>query len=182
MDPGLERAAFEHVYAGHADRIYAYLCARVGRPAVAEELTAQVFLEAWRKRDSVALDPELGWSPWLFGVARNLVLQHGRGEGRLLPFAPDARDWGTTPDPAASLAETEERHIQIAAALAALGDLPAADRDVLELCVIGGMSPRQAAVVLDQPASTVRSRLTRARRRLRNLTIENLRSEQEETA
>jgi RNA polymerase sigma-70 factor (ECF subfamily) len=166
--------AFTQLYRDEADRLYAYLCVRVSSPHLAEDLTGQVFLEAWRQRDRVVIDPAIGWGPWLFGVARNLALQAHRDQIRIVRIDPVSSQnlavWGMEDDPAWTYEEREEHRQRVAAALTAIRQLADPDREVIELCVIGSLTPSQAAFVLDQPASTVRSRLTRARRRLRNLT------------
>jgi RNA polymerase sigma factor (sigma-70 family) len=170
--------AFTQLYRDEADRVYAYLCVRVSSPQVAEDLTGQVFLEAWRQREQVVIDPTVGWAPWLFGVARNLALEAHRDQIRSVRIDPvSSRNlamWGMEDDPAWTYEECEEHRQRVAAALSAIRQLADPDREVIELCVIGSLTPSQAAAVLDQPASTVRSRLTRARRRLRNLTIAQL--------
>ncbi len=147
-----DEATFTRIYREHADSIYAYLRYHLADPAMAEDVTAQVFLEAWRQRETVVIDPELGWAPWLFGVARNLVRVSSRTNARhaLVDTDADSPAWGVVPD----------------------------DREVIELCVIGSLTPKQAAAALGQPAPTVRSRLTRARRRLRALTTQILLSEE----
>lgn len=175
-----DEATFTRIYQEHADSIYAYLRYHLADPAMAEDVTAQVFLEAWRQRETVVIDPELGWAPWLFGVARNLVRVSSRTNARhaLVDTAADSPAWGVVPDPAVSHAERDERHRVLQAALTATRQLPDADREVIELCVIGSLTPKQAAAALGQPAPTVRSRLTRARRRLRALTAQILLSEE----
>ena len=169
---------FTALYRAQADRVYAYLFVQVSSPAVAEDMTGQVFLEAWRQRDTVVIDPGLGWGPWLFGVARNLARAARRDQSRVIRVDPsDTQNldlWCWEDDPAWTYQDREEHRTLIGAALTAVGQLTASDRDVIELCVIGGLTPSQAAVVLAQSGSTVRSRLTRARRRLRDLTQELL--------
>lgn len=175
-----EDAAFTRLYLEHADRVHAYLRIRLAQPANAEDLTAQVFLEAWRQRDRVTIDPELGWAPWLFGVARNLVRETARHSSRysVADIDSDSPAWGLAPDPAVSHSEREERQRVLDAALAAIRQLGDADREVIELCVIGSLTPQQAAAVLSQPAPTVRSRLSRARHRLRAFTHQTLNSQE----
>ncbi|MGB9372905.1 MAG: sigma-70 family RNA polymerase sigma factor [Jiangellales bacterium] len=172
-------ASFTRVYAEQADRVYAYLCTRLQNSSLAEELTGQVFLEAWRQRERVVIDPAVGWAPWLFGVARNLARESARSQARYSRevYPSNAGVWGVTEDPAATHAELEERGMVLAAAVSALRLLSSSDREVIELCVIGSLTPSQAAAVLQEPPSTVRSRLTRARRRLRDCVDQLLRSE-----
>ena len=155
---------FTAMYLAHADRVFAYLCAQLG-PQDAEELTAQVFLEAWRQRGTVRV--EHGWMPWLIGVARNLARQSARQHARRSRVeVDDEAVWGVVPDPAGVIADADEQRRHLVAALSALRGLPDADQEVVQMCLIAGLSPAQAATALGAPASTVRSRLSRARRRL----------------
>lgn len=161
---GVVEDDFTAMYLAHADRVFAYLCAQLG-PQEAEELTAQVFCEAWRQRGTVRVDR--GWMPWLIGVARNLARQAAKAQARRTRVeVDDEAVWGVAPDPAGTLADADEQRHQVVAALCALRGLSEADREVVQLCVIAGLSPAQAAAALGEPSSTVRSRLTRARRRL----------------
>jgi RNA polymerase sigma factor (sigma-70 family) len=167
---------FTVMYLAHADRVFAYLCSQLG-PQEAEELTAQVFCEAWRQRTTVRLDQ--GWMPWMIGVARNLPRQAAKAYSRRTTVEPDDETvWGVIPDPAISLADADEQRHQVLAALTALRGLSEADREVVQMCVIAGLSPADAALALGEPASTVRSRLTRARRRLAAATSDLLTCEE----
>ena len=82
------------------------------------------------------------------------------------------------PTPPARLADADEQRHQVVAALTALRGLSEADREVVQMCVIAGLSPADAATALGEPASTVRSRLTRARRRLAAATTDLLTCEE----
>ena len=134
---------FTAMYLAHADRVFAYLCSQLG-PQEAEELTAQVFCEAWRQRTTVRLDQ--GWMPWLIGVARNLARQSAK-RTRVGPGSrPTTRRCGVScPTPPASLADADEQRHQVMAALSALRGLSEADREVVQMCVIAGLSPADAA-------------------------------------
>ena len=68
---------FGELFEQHSNAIYNYCFRRTGEWSVAEDLTSAVFLEAWRKRGRVNLvtEPPL---PWLYGVATNLLRNHGR--------------------------------------------------------------------------------------------------------
>ena len=155
---------FTAMYLANADRVFAYLCAQLG-PQDAEELTAQVFLEAWRQRRTVRV--EHGWMPWLIGVARNMARQAAKQRARRTRVeVDDEAAWGVEPDPAGTIADADEYRRHLVAALSALRGLPEADQEVVQMCLIAGLTPAQAATALGEPASTVRSRLSRARRRL----------------
>jgi RNA polymerase sigma-70 factor (ECF subfamily) len=157
--------SFTTLYDRYCDRIHRFLVRRVG-PQDAEDLTVQVFLEAWRQRHNVRLHPEGGLAPWLFGVAVNLSradLRQRRSRARLLSRV-SVRT--VAPDIADEVVERQLRTERTRLAYAALGQLAENDRLVIQLCVLESLSPSQAAAALGQRPATVRSRLTRARRRL----------------
>jgi len=157
--------AFAALYERHADRVATYVARRVGVEHV-DDVVAEVFLEAWRQRDRIVVGQESGLLPWLIGVARNLVLVSYRRAGRDARLTTRVVPDGDVPDLADEVADRDEAELRGRQARAALSSLGAEDRAVLELCLVGELTPRQAAEVLGMGASTVRSRLTRARRRL----------------
>jgi RNA polymerase sigma factor (sigma-70 family) len=159
--------AFGTIFERHATTVYNYCFRRTGNWAQAEELTAIVFLEAWRRRQQVRLEREDAL-PWLLGVATNVLRnlrrsqrRHRAALERLPPehVADFAGDVDTRLD--------DERQMRVA--LRALKQLPRADQDILALCVWEELTYEQAALALGVPVGTVRSRLSRARARLREL-------------
>jgi hypothetical protein len=71
---------FSHIYDRHFPGVYAYIASRLG-PDEAEDLTAETFTDAFRRRAS--FDSARGTvRPWLFGIATRLVAQHRRAEAR----------------------------------------------------------------------------------------------------
>ncbi|MFN8074115.1 MAG: sigma-70 family RNA polymerase sigma factor [Kineosporiaceae bacterium] len=175
-----ETACFGELFDRHASAVHAYCRARhYGSGADggdASDLVSVVFLEAWRRRRDVVLHEESAL-PWLLGVARR-VLQHRartlRRHRAALARLPAADIAGATPvpDPADEIAARLDDTARLAALTKAFERLRPADREVLTLCVWGGLDPSAAAVVLGAPAVTVRSRLSRARARLAALTTE----------
>jgi RNA polymerase sigma factor (sigma-70 family) len=158
---------FAAIYESHFAEVYRYLAGRLGR-GVAEDLAAETFLIAFRKRDR--FDPALGRvRPWLFGIATILVGQHRREEtrryralaraGRRVLDSEESHD-----DRVADAVTAERLGRQLAAALA---DLGRGDRDVLLLVAISELSHQEVGLALDIPTGTVGSRLNRARRALR---------------
>ena len=157
--------AFAALYERHVDRVAVFVARRLG-PGEVDDLIAEVFLQAWRQRDRIVVDPETGLLPWLIGVARNLVLVSHRRTGRDSRLVTRVVPAGDVPDPADEVADRDEALARGWLARQALDSLGAEDQAALELCLIGELTPSQAAIVLGMRASTVRSRLTRARRRL----------------
>jgi RNA polymerase sigma-70 factor, ECF subfamily len=165
---GGETAAFGTLFERHARTVYNYCFRRTGDWSQAEELTAIVFLEAWRRRRQVQLERDEA-IPWLLGVATNVIRNARRSQRRhraALRRLPRERSADFAVDVDARL--DDER--QMRAAQRALSKLPRADQDVLALCVWEELTYEQAALALAVPVGTVRSRLSRARVRLRELT------------
>jgi RNA polymerase sigma factor (sigma-70 family) len=158
---------FAAIYDRYFGEIYRYVAGRLGRN-VADDLAAETFLVAFRKRDR--FDPALGRvRPWLYGIATILVGQHRREETRryraLARAGPRVLGSVESHDDRVADAVTAERlGRRLAAALADLGH---GDRDVLLLVAISELSHREVAIALDIPFGTVGSRLNRARRALR---------------
>lgn len=158
-------AGFSAVYTAHVDAIYGFLARRVGAQ-LAEELTAQTFVEALARHDRY--DPERGpIAPWLFGIAANLLRRHYRQEERALraiaayagriPVADDDEER------VESRVTADERWPAVAEALLTMSP---GERDVLLLYAWADLPYSAIAGVLDVPVGTVRSRLSRARGRL----------------
>lgn len=160
---------FEAVFREHFAPVYGFIAGRVGR-ALAEDLAAEVFATAYRRR--AAYQPGRGsLRSWLYGIAANVVRGHWRDEQQLLELdARVARDWpGLLP--AAQFADAADERV-IAAALApriagALAALTSQQREVLLLHAWGDLSHEEIAAALGIAQGTARSRLSRARAALR---------------
>jgi RNA polymerase sigma-70 factor (ECF subfamily) len=156
---------FRELYARQFDAVLAYALRRVSRPEDAADVVADTFLVAWRRRSHLPPGDEARL--WLYGVARNVLANQRRGDRRRdrLGEALRLRLAGSTPharDPASAVAE----RATVRDALARLGEL---DREVLMLTVWEELEPREIADVLGVSAPAVRTRLSRARARLRDL-------------
>ena len=150
----MDANAFERLFESHFDAVYGYLARRVG-PDLGRDLAAETFAQAFAGRRR--FDPRRGESrPWLFGIAQNLLRRHYRDEERRL----DAL--ARVDLPSENVPPEEPR---LASALASLA---AEERDVLLLCAWAGLSYAEIAGALGVPVGTVRSRLHRARSRLRD--------------
>ena len=162
-----DREAFGVLFERHAQVIYNYCFRRIGNWATAEDLLSVVFLEAWRRRDK-ELPPDKVL-PWLFGIATNVILNRRRSERRYLavlarvPMIPDE------PDFAQDSEQQLDDQDQVQRALTLLGSLPRREQDVFFLCSVMELSYEDAALALDVPIGTIRSRLSRAKARLREL-------------
>lgn len=158
---GRDRPAFAGLVRQHGPAVHAYLARRAGRQ-VADDLFSEVWLRAWRSRDTY--DPDSGGTlPWLLGIARNTLRAHFRlrveNFGHLFELHSDP--WAETDDrlDAARLGLALER---------ALGSLSEEFREILLLLAWEQLSPAEIAQSLQLHPGTVRSRLHRARTALRD--------------
>jgi RNA polymerase sigma factor (sigma-70 family) len=165
--------AFRELFQAYAPLVHGYAARATGDRGLAEEVLSLTFLEAWRLRGRLRDEGETP-RPWLMGIAVNVLRnttraarRHERAMARLPPRdpLPDFSD-----EVVGRMADAE----RLAAARAALERLRPAEREVFMLCVWSGLSYTETAKALGVRLGTVRSRLSRARERLRRLTEEEL--------
>ncbi|RLV08827.1 RNA polymerase [Streptomyces griseocarneus] len=164
-DPG----AFRQLFDDHARLVYRHAVRATGGDwATAEDVVSLTFLEAWRLRERLR-DEGDSPRPWLMGIAVNVLRNTSRATRRhehamaRLPAKETMPDFAT--DLVGRLADAEH----LAVAKKSLGKLRRSEREVITLCVWSGLSYAEAAEALGVPVGTVRSRLSRARARLRKL-------------
>lgn len=160
-----DETAFAGVFDRHVDRVHRQSRRFVTREADAEDVTAMVFLEAWRLRHRVRI-VDGSVVAWLLvtvvNVARNTVRARTRYESTLRGLRVD-----DVSDHADAVLQQLVLDGMGAPLRAAFEGLSRADQEVLALCVIEELRPREVAVLMRLPAATVRTRLNRAKRRLR---------------
>lgn len=162
--------AFGLLFERHARVIYNYCFRRTGDRATAEDLLSVVFLEAWRRRGKEL--PPGKVLPWLYGIATNVIRNHRRSERRFLAAFSRLTAVDAEPDLADRAAERLDYEQQAQEALRRLRSLPKREQDVLVLCAAMELSYEDAAFALNVPIGTVRSRLSSARARLRELNLD----------
>ena len=160
--------AFGELFERHADRVYAHCFGRTGSWSMAEDLTSAVFLEAWRRRREVRFSGDSAL-PWLLGVANNATRNAQRTLRRHKLLLAKLPPPGEEEDIAASAAARVDQERLAQHLLCAMQGLRQPEREVLALCDWAGLSYAEAAVAMDVPEGTVRSRLSRARKHLRDL-------------
>ena len=156
--------SFEAAFEAEFAPLHRYLSRRVGG-STADELAAETFAVAFRNWER--LDPERPVRPWLYGIAANLMRHHWRKERRMLRAC--ART-GVDPvfaddDEAVERADADARSRELATALAGLRP---DEREILLLHAWAGLTDTEIAHALAVPLGTVKSRLSRARDKLRN--------------
>lgn len=160
-----EPEQFAVLFDRHAPYIHRYLARRAGRQ-VADDLLAETFLVAFAKRDRYDLG-HADARPWLYGIATNLVGQHRREEVRQYRIRQAAVPEPDLPGHAGRVAADVTAQAMRTLLAQALAALPAGDRDVLLLVAWEQLTYQEVSRALGIPVGTVRSRLNRARTKVR---------------
>jgi RNA polymerase sigma-70 factor (ECF subfamily) len=161
-----EPEQFAVLFDRHAPRIHRYVARRIGR-AVADDVVAETFLAAFAKRRRYQVSCRDA-APWLYGIATNLIGQHRRDEVRQFRIRQAVPPAAAVPGHADRVAADVTAGSVRSVLLAALGALPAGDRDVVVLIGWEQLTYEETARALGIPIGTVRSRLSRARASLRD--------------
>lgn len=151
-------AAFGHLFDRHRRRVYLHSLRLAPTYADAEDVVAITFLEAWRNRERVRF-VDGSMLPWLLLTATNASRNLKRGARRYREVLSRLPPPEPVPDHAMEYGHTDVER--------ALSQLSGNDQRIVTLCVIEGYSEREAALALGVPSGTVKSRLSRAKARLR---------------
>lgn len=150
-----DRQAFELLYARHAGAVHALALRLTGRPAAAEDVTQDVFLQLLRFLPRIAPDRPL--RPWLKRVAANGAIDYLRRERRLVELDPDAEG-----DPQESTGDDQD-------SLGLLQRFPPLVRTVVWLQVVEGWTHRELGERFGRSESWSKSLVSRALARLRKM-------------
>ena len=158
-----DTAAFDILYRRFSRPIYGLALRMLRDRGRAEEAVQETFTAIWRSARSYR--PERGpGAPWLYAVARNAIVDRARVRGDAT-FAepPEAVSPEAGPDEQVQSSYVSWRVHR------AVEDLPASEREVLELAYWGGMSQSEVANFLDVPLGTVKTRTRSGLARLADL-------------
>jgi RNA polymerase sigma-70 factor (ECF subfamily) len=157
--PDIYRDRFERCFRDHHAQVLAFSLRRVSAREIAEDVVADTFAVAWRRRDRIP-DPAL---PWLYAIAAHVVANQYRSTRRRhqldIRLAHETAAVAAGSDPAESL----DRRGAFATAFALLTE---PEREVLRLIAWDGLDTREAARVFGCSPGAFRVRLHRARRKL----------------
>jgi RNA polymerase sigma-70 factor (ECF subfamily) len=155
------RSEFGRIYEEHVWRVYAFLSYRSSDPLLAEDLTQATFERALRAFSR--FDPRRGSElAWLLTIARNLLVDHVRGERSVLIDPLDERLDRAVAGPEARFSGSPEL-------VEAIAQLDERDREVLALRFGGDLSGPEIAAVMQLTLANVQQITSRALRRLRAL-------------
>ncbi|HET6296471.1 MAG TPA: RNA polymerase sigma factor [Kribbella sp.] len=156
---------FTQIFDRYFSQVHAYVARRLGKD-IADDVSAETFLVAFRQR--AKFDSQAGVvRAWLYGIATNLIRRHRRDEVRAWRAGAKLPLTTSTPgheDRIAAQVTAQGAGPELAAALAKVSDK---DREVLMLVALGGLSYEEVAAALGIAYGTVCSRLSRARRVVR---------------
>lgn len=162
--------AFTSFFDTHRDRVFGHALRLVRQPHDAEDITAIVFLEAWRRRDAVrVVDGSI--IAWLLVTANNTAHNFERSRRRHRGALARMSEPGHEADHADHVADDLDNRERDRRVRDAFATLSTADQNVITLCVLEELPLAEAARTLGVPLGTVKSRLSRAKRRLGDLAL-----------
>lgn len=172
---GGDLKAFESLVQMHEMKIYNLALRMTGNPEDAQDLAQEAFLTAFRRLGEFRMESR--FSTWMYRLASNLCIDFLRREKRRKTISYPLEDWeGQAPDipdhrhdPHAELERAEQRRMLEAG----LCKLSPEHRQILILREISGLTYDEIGAILGLESGTVKSRIARARLRLRQILIES---------
>ncbi|WP_322494281.1 RNA polymerase sigma factor [Chloroflexus sp.] len=153
-----DSAALAQLYDRHSRVVYGLALRMLSAAEPAEEVVQETFWRIWKR--SATFQAHSAFLPWMFGITRNLCIDELRRR-RTRPRAAGNDDdlLSSLPDQQQNVEqatiETERRRL----ITDALADLPADQREVIELAYFGGLSQREIADQLQSPLGTIKTRI-----------------------
>jgi RNA polymerase sigma-70 factor (ECF subfamily) len=160
-----DRRAFETLFRHYGERVFRYAHRLINDVTKAEEVTNDVMLEVWKSAPRFEARSQV--STWILGITRHLALNAVRRKQLDTVEMDDAPPVADDQAPTAGMAHDQavlERGIR-----AALADLSADHRDVIELTFFHGLTYPEIAVLVGCPENTVKTRMFHARKQLQRL-------------
>jgi RNA polymerase sigma-70 factor (ECF subfamily) len=157
-----DRRALEQLYARYARAVFGLALRRLGDRGRAEDALQETFVSIWRAAKSYRPDRGPG-APWLYAVARNAIVDRSRAKSETPVQPPDGASLESGPDIRAEQSWTRWRVHR------ALEELPAPEREVIELAYWHGLSQSEVAESLGIPLGTVKTRTRSGLQRLADL-------------
>jgi RNA polymerase sigma-70 factor (ECF subfamily) len=163
--------ALELLYGRHARVAYGLALKILSNAELAEDVVQEAFWRVW-KRAGTFQSSSGQFTPWLFGIVRNLCideLRRRQARPAALLSDPDEQALHAIPDAQPDMDtltwEAERRRL----ITSALGELPPDQREVIELAYFGGLSQREIAAKLNNPLGTVKTRVRLALAKLKGV-------------
>jgi RNA polymerase sigma-70 factor (ECF subfamily) len=155
--------AFRELFHAYGPRIKAYMMRKGVEAQAAEDLAQETMLTVWRKASLYSVEKGNA-TTWIFTIARNLRVDRVRRSMSFQPLPEGHQEQASAePSPEAQVATGEiETRVR-----AALGTLPADQREIIVLAYVEGLSQTEIAERLAVPLGTVKSRMRLAYQKVR---------------
>ena len=162
-----DRDAFARFYDLHAPLVHTFALRILRERGEAEEVVQDVFVQVWRQAETYSTDrgtPEA----WLITMTRSRGIDKLRSRRRRDEMVRPVEDPDRLPEPAVQASAVGRAEAR-ATLGGALGELPAAQRSVLELAYFDGLTQSEIAARLGEPLGTVKTRMRSGLERLRGI-------------
>jgi RNA polymerase sigma-70 factor, ECF subfamily len=159
-----DRQAMQALYLRHNVRVYRFVLRLVADAALAEDVVSEVFLELWRRADGFEARSRV--STWLLAIARYKALSALRARSHEQLDDGAAAAVADPTDDAETILADQDRGMIVRECLA---QLSAIHREVLDLVYYHEKSVGEVAEIVGVPASTVKTRMFYARKRMQSL-------------
>ncbi len=160
-----DRDAFSQLYNRYFHRIYRFIWLKVNNSADAEDLTAGVFLNAWRTIDHFSPKHEASFAAWIFKLAHNALIDRYRRQHDVVSL--DTLEIYERNKSRNGPEDMLESRLTLMALRQALEMLTNEQRDVVLLRFVEGLSAREVGDILGKQEGTVRGMQFRAIEALR---------------
>lgn len=156
-----KRESFISYYNQFKDKIYAYFLYRVGFDIkLAEDLTSEAFLKAFKKFEDFDLDKP--FQPWIFAISHNHLVNHYKASKREVPL-----------DEIEGLAKSAgvkyEEKFELERVMKIINQMEESDKEVLLLRYVQGLDNSEIAEVLEKEEGAVRTQISRSLFKLRQI-------------
>lgn len=165
---------FAALFRRHNKVVYNFAFRATSSWSLAEDITQATFATLWRRARDGRIDPLTRDSavPLLLSMARHEVLNNVRGNQRRLRLVHKIEDQGPGHDN--NVSDWVDQEAGMARVRVVLSKLPENQRAVIELVVWSGLDMSECAEILNVPVGTVKSRLSRARKKLATTEVAHL--------
>jgi RNA polymerase sigma-70 factor (ECF subfamily) len=155
--------AFEALYRRHQQRLTRFLSNMLRRPQLVEEVLNDTMMVVWNRADSYNGTSKV--STWIFAIAYRKALRALKRSDVPVEDHQAEKRRTLDPDPEQQMGQRQVHH----ALIAALGELTADHRAVVDLTYFHELGYREIAEIMGCPVDTVKTRMFHARRRLKGL-------------
>ncbi len=166
-----DREAFSAFYDQHCGLVFSVILHIVRDTLAAEDVLQEAFLQVWKKAE--CYDRNLGTtSAWLCTIARHKAIDHLRRARHQNDLLEQWASENGNANHAGNGAQSHPRHEEQRNGWGLMKDLPAEQREVIELAFLKGMTHEEISGLLKKPLGTIKTRIRRGLIKLRDSLVE----------